>query len=170
MQLSLGDLVEVELPRLNAKQPGAMESLAEGQNQKCFRCGKTKPLSDFYKHPQMGNGHLGKCKECNKQDVRDNYRLRRDQYRRYYAERETTQRRKEHRHRRQKLRRQKHPEKYKANYLAGDAIRDGRLIRQPCEKCGNPKTEAHHDDYSKPLDVRWLCFKHHREHHGQTVG
>jgi hypothetical protein len=41
----------------------------------------------------------------------------------------------------------------------------GKLIRQPCEVCGSKKVEAHHDDYTKPLDVRWLCKKHHAEHH-----
>lgn len=45
------------------------------------------------------------------------------------------------------------------------AIATGRLVRQPCEKCGATKVDAHHDDYSKPLDVRWLCRKHHLEHH-----
>lgn len=43
-------------------------------------------------------------------------------------------------------------------------IRDKRLLRQPCEICG-AKAEVHHDDYNKPLDVRWLCFRHHREWH-----
>lgn len=45
------------------------------------------------------------------------------------------------------------------------AIRSGKLIRKPCEKCGELKVEGHHDDYTKPYDVRWLCGKHHREHH-----
>lgn len=44
-------------------------------------------------------------------------------------------------------------------------IRSGRLVRQPCEKCGADKAHAHHDDYSRPLDVRWLCRTHHDEHH-----
>lgn len=44
-------------------------------------------------------------------------------------------------------------------------IREGMLIRQPCEVCGNEKVEAHHDDYFKPLEVRWLCKLHHQEHH-----
>lgn len=42
----------------------------------------------------------------------------------------------------------------------------GKLNRLPCEICGTTeKVEAHHDDYTKPYDVRWLCFNHHREFH-----
>jgi hypothetical protein len=41
------------------------------------------------------------------------------------------------------------------------ALRDHELCPKECEVCGNPKTQGHHDDYSKPLDVRWLCAKHH---------
>ena len=44
-------------------------------------------------------------------------------------------------------------------------ISEGILIKKPCEICGEIKVDAHHDDYYKPLDVRWLCKKHHREHH-----
>jgi len=39
------------------------------------------------------------------------------------------------------------------------------LERQPCEVCGARPAEAHHDDYSRPLEVRWLCKRHHAEHH-----
>jgi hypothetical protein len=48
------------------------------------------------------------------------------------------------------------------------AITDGQLQRGSCEICGDSQTDGHHDDYSKPLFVRWLCSKHHlqwqREH------
>ena len=47
------------------------------------------------------------------------------------------------------------------------AIRRGELRRKPCEVCGNRKSHGHHDDYSKPLTVRWLCAKHHQQHHYQ---
>jgi hypothetical protein len=43
-----------------------------------------------------------------------------------------------------------------------NAIKYGRLKPEPC-RCGTQKTEAHHEDYTKPLDVRWLCKKHHVE-------
>lgn len=42
------------------------------------------------------------------------------------------------------------------------------LPKQPCEVCGEVRAEAHHDDYTKPLDVRWLCKTHHMEHHTQA--
>jgi hypothetical protein len=52
-----------------------------------------------------------------------------------------------------------------ARWLVSRAIKSGKLTRLPCEICGNPEVHGHHEDYSKPLDVRWLCPKHHYEHH-----
>ena len=52
----------------------------------------------------------------------------------------------------------------KARSTFNHYMRDNHLERQPCEICGSP-AEAHHDDYDKPLEVRWLCFEHHREWH-----
>jgi len=45
------------------------------------------------------------------------------------------------------------------------ALRDGILEKQPCEVCGSFHVEAHHNDYSKPLEVHWLCRKHHLDLH-----
>ena len=55
--------------------------------------------------------------------------------------------------------------KYNARCLVRTRIKRGLLQRLPCEVCGEAKAQAHHDDYSKPLDVRWLCPKHHKEVH-----
>lgn len=45
------------------------------------------------------------------------------------------------------------------------AIRSGKLVRESCVVCGERNTHAHHEDYSKPLDVVWLCRKHHDVRH-----
>lgn len=55
--------------------------------------------------------------------------------------------------------------KQMARRVTRNAIRRGELNRLPCEVCNTLPTDAHHDDYEKPLDVRWLCRKHHSEHH-----
>lgn len=57
----------------------------------------------------------------------------------------------------------RNPEKYKAQKMVFVAVRNGTLKRYPCDVCGNPKSEAHHEDYSKPLEVDWYCKKHHGE-------
>ena len=56
-------------------------------------------------------------------------------------------------------------EAVRAKSLVRRAIQDGSLVRKPCETCGAEKVEAHHDDYSQPLAVRWLCRTHHRRWH-----
>lgn len=60
---------------------------------------------------------------------------------------------------------QANPEKYKAHKKVQGAVRRGSLVKQPCEKCGDVNVQGHHDDYSKPLVVRWLCVEHHNAWH-----
>lgn len=69
-----------------------------------------------------------------------------------------------------------HPEarlKRSARKKVDTEIRAGRLIKLPCEVdgCTETKVEAHHNDYSKPLDVTWLCIFHHvtHERHQKTA-
>lgn len=157
----------------------------------CFKCKQFKPHDAFYANSAMRDGCMGKCKECTKADVRANYRAHLDKFREYdrkramaphrVAARSAYQRtqsgieavvRAKRKYDRSPLKkaamqryRGKFPSKRTAHVMCGNAIRDGRLIRQPCEVCGNAKSQAHHDDYSKPLDVRWLCTKHHAEWH-----
>jgi hypothetical protein len=134
----------------------------------CFKCKAVKPLEDFYKHPAMADGRVNKCKECNKVDVRENRTVKADYYRAYDRERGSRQPPeyiKEYRAR--------YPKKYKAHSMVNYHVRAGNISKKPCEICGDfLKAEAHHDDYDKPLDVRWLCSIHHKawhQEHGEGI-
>ena len=61
-----------------------------------------------------------------------------------------------------------HPEKRAAQVAVAHAIQSGLLTRQPCCVCGG-KAEAHHEDYSKPLGVVWLCRRHHMARHRELL-
>lgn len=62
------------------------------------------------------------------------------------------------------------PIKVKARCAVSNAIKTGRLIRLPCVECGTTiDVQAHHSDYSKPLDVTWLCRRHHLALHGKQI-
>jgi hypothetical protein len=59
----------------------------------------------------------------------------------------------------------------RAAYHVQRALKRGELIRLPCEACGATyRVQAHHDDYSRTVDVRWLCPKHHHERHREIWG
>lgn len=132
----------------------------------CRRCSTSKPLTEFYAHSQMGDRHLSVCKECVKARVKK-HRSENDSVREYDRWRYQTQTgRKQKAIEVARNWRKKRPDAYKAQTALNNAVRDGRIIKQPCSVCGESKTHAHHHDYSKPLDVEWLCAKHHhRKHH-----
>jgi ribosomal protein S27AE len=56
-----------------------------------------------------------------------------------------------------------------ARAYANTYLRRGKLQRKPCERCGSDSAEMHHDDYSRPLDVRWLCRSCHVDAHGGST-
>lgn len=57
------------------------------------------------------------------------------------------------------------PEKKAAHQAVQTAVRNGSMIPMPCCVCGSQRSHAHHEDYSKPLEVIWLCHSHHMERH-----
>lgn len=145
---------------------------------RCFKCGVEQPLDSFYKHPKMSDGHLGKCKECAKFDVRENRAANSDYYRQYDNRRAMAPHRvlarklylqseagKQAMLRAHKLSDARKPERKKASATVRHALVANRITKQPCFVCGNETAQAHHPDYSRPLDVIWLCVKHHRETH-----
>lgn len=129
----------------------------------CFKCSIKKELGEFYKHPKMGDGHLGKCKSCTKRDVNARYYNPKFRARIIAYEYKRSRRPERKLAARENLRkmRQKHPGKARCRRKVNNAIRYGRIIRLPCEVCGNQKSEAHHEDYRSPLKVTWLCHRHH---------
>lgn len=138
---------------------------------RCFKCLCVKPLTEFYKHAQMGDGHLNKCKVCTCKDVSEHRqrewervraydRMRASQPHRVAANRETA-----------KEWRAEHPNRRSAQVSAGNAIRSGKLVRWPvCSvpTCDEPRPQAHHPDYDQPLEVVWLCASHHKLAHAAS--
>lgn len=67
-------------------------------------------------------------------------------------------------------RNRKHPERRIGREKTKQAVAKGKLLKEPCQECYNPKADAHHPDYSKPLEIVWLCRKHHlRLHQAKTL-
>jgi hypothetical protein len=158
-----------------------------GYMKTCFKCNKKKKLNLFHRHPKMKDGHLNKCKECviaytknyycknndkiKKKDRERDSRPERVAARKLYYEKCKNDLKLQKRNAAYKKKWQENnKEKRAAHILTGNAIRRGILIRKPCEVCGKKKVEAHHNDYIKPLEVRWLCKKHHVQHHKQLRG
>ena len=116
----------------------------------CMSCGKEKPIDEFYSHSQMKDGHLNKCKECTKRDVKT--------YRETNPNAQLTTRIKAC---------EKNPTQDNAHKALNTALKAGKIIKPDrCQSCGRNDSEsrlcAHHYDYSRPLDVIWLCSVCHR--------
>jgi hypothetical protein len=135
-------------------------------NKTCFKCKKEKPIDEFYRHPQMKDGHLNKCKECGKKDT-VTWRLANLERARAMALEFSKKPRYVQARAVNTVRwRQENPRKYAAHVLLGNAIRAGKVKRLPCQECGK-KSHGHHEDYDNPLEVTWLCAAHHRQRHEQ---
>lgn len=138
----------------------------------CFKCDRTLPRSAFYRHSQMRDGLLGKCKDCTRRDVSAN------RHRRYAHYLEYERRRSENGKRLSSIRsrasswRKANPVAVRAHRAVAKALRTGQLVRGACAVCGGRPTHAHHNDYARPLEVTWLCVPCHRsvhaKEHGQT--
>lgn len=151
---------------------------------RCFKCGEEKPLSEFYCHKAMTDGHLNKCKACTKKDVKIHRAANIEVVQAYDRKRSSSEHRIAERYKRARkirespeLRESKarsqsiwghnNREKRRAHLAVRRAINKGTLTRQPCERCGNIKSEGHHEDYSKPLEVVWLCRQCHGNRHAE---
>lgn len=128
----------------------------------CARCMERLSVDYFYRDSRRPDGRMGICKECAKSAARANRRKRLDYYREY-------DRRRGNRQPNEYVRkyRRENATKYAAHNAVNNALRDGKLQKpDKCEACGKSGTvHGHHDDYSKPMEVRWLCAGCHRQWH-----
>lgn len=143
---------------------------------KCVKCKKQKPKDKFYLNDR-------KCKECRKAMVRENREKNIEYYREFERQRARlphrvaarrayaqTEAGKEAGRKAKKRYISQNPNKRAAHVILGNAIRDGKIIKsQKCEDCGSTKKiHGHHDDYAKPLEVRWLCSVCHNQWHKEN--
>lgn len=134
----------------------------------CFKCGRELETSQFYPHPRMADGTLNKCKDCTKRDVVATRKRNVEYYREYDLARSDLPHRVAARAKYDKIYRIEKSGQAHANSLVSSALRQKRLKKLPCQICGNTRAEAHHPDYSRPLEVVWLCRVHHcAVHHGE---
>ena len=131
----------------------------------CKQCNEAKELASFYRHPHGRNGLQHLCKDCQKHKMK----MRRltnpyvQQFERARAK--TPERRKYARENSDRWNRE-NPAGYRAHNILHAAVRDGKLIKQPCALCGTTEhVHGHHKNYAEPLNVVWLCARcHHRLH------
>lgn len=120
---------------------------------KCPRCLEVKDILEFHIARRQSGGRQARCKVCTSQRKRV-----------YGKYKDLTEAQKQaHRESVRKFKKIE-PRKTRARCLLYWAVRRGELKRQPCVRCGG-KAQGHHEDYSKPLDVVWLCPKHHMQRH-----
>ncbi len=144
----------------------------------CNKCLQKKPLTDFYKHPDMVDGHLNKCKVCAKKDTRLNYIKNIDKYKEYDRSRamlphrvtartiyQATEAGKLSIRKSNQRWKKDNPLKQQAYWKLWNKILYGKITKKPCLVCGEIKVQGHHWNYKYPFWVFWLCSKHHSRLH-----
>lgn len=111
----------------------------------CTWCWNEKPLTDFHRLKRALDGRSSHCKVCHRKIARESFRKQYTGSRRLVLLE------------RGRKRYAQNPRPARVGYIVWAAIACGKLVRLPCEECQVEPAQAHHDDYDKPLDVRWLC-------------
>ena len=146
----------------------------------CNTCKTEKENNEFGKRKVSFDGLSAKCKKCqsayDKSRANNPKRVKaREDYAKTEAGIESGNRAKKKwanenkgkKYQITKSYRENNPNKSKAHGKGGYEIKKGGRIKETCE-CGGVDVHAHHDDYAKPLKVRWLCAKHHSEWHNEN--
>lgn len=151
------------------------KTLAEKE---CLHCRQVKPLSEFWKSRLGKMGTKSYCKNCGSEKY---YERRKNDIaaraKAHYIANVQEMRAKGRGRKKDKSKEyqksrawaKKNPQKRRAHEKVKIAKRDGKLVPLPCEICGSTNVQAHHEDYSKPLEVRWLCRLHHESVHHPDI-
>ncbi|MCK9370297.1 hypothetical protein M0R04_10355 [Candidatus Dojkabacteria bacterium] len=128
---------------------------------KCGTCKQEKLLDEFYFN-RLVNRYRSDCKKCN--ILASNNWIYKNKIKHLHSVRvyQSTLKGKVVTDKNTKNMHKKYPEKLSARTKLRYAVKTGKIAKFACEKCGNFLSEAHHTDYSKALDVIWLCRPHHR--------
>lgn len=141
------------------------------QGKKCNKCGKTKPISEFYPIKDCKFGVRGTCKECYKEHYDEERRKNPDKNRERQRKYDRSEKGRIHHRKNSKEQRKKFRLEHLARVKLGYALKKG-IIKKPtvCSKCGNEgRIEGHHKDFNKPLEVEWLCNRCHKLEHGRVI-
>ncbi len=129
----------------------------------CTNCGVNKENCKYSPDSRHKNGLQSQCRQCQSSKSKEYYKKnptkKAEECARHYKKNKKELLRK------QKIYNQR-PETRRKHNVRGAAWRALQievLIKQPCEICGEPKVQMHHKDYSKPLDVDWLCNECHNK-------
>jgi hypothetical protein len=138
----------------------------------CSRCKHEQPSENFYREKKSKGGLSYECRECRKaasaawqQENPEKAIARTQRWRDKHPEKVKAAKPAQ-----LKRYREKYPEKVKAQAIVRDAVHNGRLDKPDhCEDCGKKlprrRIHGHHKDYSKPLEVEWLCAPCHSKRH-----
>lgn len=142
----------------------------------CKKCGHEKTLDQFPTYRARGiEGRRHTCRDCWNSKwspvVQQHNKRYYHENKGGYRDRQKARTSRQHKadkvahHRRNKEYAKRHPLKDAAKAAVMMAVRSGKLIPLSCQVCSEKKAQAHHDDYSKKLEVIWLCAVHHGERH-----
>lgn len=141
----------------------------EDDNMKiCLKCGEEKPLSEYFKRKKSKDGYETRCKECRLKRHHEYVIENKETIKEKDRQRDKLPHRKKAKSIRLKTHIKKNPLKFKVRRRARYAASAGILIKPDvCEICNenDHQVEGHHSDYSKPLDVIWVCRPCHMRLH-----
>ena len=142
----------------------------------CSKCETEKSRSEFHKHHNTKDGLQATCKTCQKKEGKKWRRENKDRSLKCLQEwreknKEIPDSVRETRRKAAKKYREEYIEEVRCRSILNEAVRCGKIKRpNTCESCFKEcKPEGHHEDYSRPFDVDWLCIECHKRLHREML-